>query len=75
MGRVGEAGKSRPAAQQQRHKARLYNLIEKVEVRRLRGEAGRKEEPKEGKPRRWERSEVREVGRPAPCQMRRGLLS
>ncbi|XP_073083965.1 phospholipid-transporting ATPase IG isoform X5 [Manis javanica] len=31
LGRVGEAGKSRPAAQQQRHKARLYNLIEKVE--------------------------------------------
>lgn len=38
-GRVIEAraaGKSRPAAQWQRHKALLYNLLEKVEVRGLR---------------------------------------
>lgn len=38
-GRVIEAraaGKSRPAAQRQRHKALLYNLSEKVEVRGLR---------------------------------------
>lgn len=32
----GVAGKSRPAAQHPRHKARLYNLLEKVEVRGLR---------------------------------------
>lgn len=37
------AGKSRPAAQHQRHKARLYNLLEKVEVRGLRRGSQRKE--------------------------------